>query len=431
MQNPESHAADEGTPSPDSQVEQAGRLAKQAAPGLASLPTSVKNAALEDLADALLDEADALLAANERDYRAAQRRRLDPAQLDLLELSRARLGGIAASIRAVAALPDPVGEILRGSRRPNGLVVQEVRVPLGVVGMIYESRPHTTCDAISLCLKSSNGVVLLGGADVLHSNAAILDVARRATARHGIPETAMQLIETSHPRAVERMLHLTESLDVLIPRGTPELIRRVCSTATVPTIETGPGNCHIFVERSARLDMAANIALNAKVSWPLAVNAMETLLVDRPIADEFLPIIGPRLQAAGVELLGCAVTQQLLGDVKPATEQDYHTEFLAPVLAVRVVDSLDQAIRHIARYGTHHSEAIVTQDYSAAKRFCEQVNAAAVYVNASTRFTDGFELGLGAELGISTQKLHRRGPIGLRALTTLKWVIHGEGQVRD
>jgi len=416
--------------SPESLVEEAGRLARAAAPVLASLPTSVKNAALADFAEALLDEADALLEANERDFQAAQRRRLDDGQLDLLALSRPRLGGIAESIRAVAALPDPVGEILRGSRRPNGLVVQEVRVPLGVVGMIYESRPPTTCDAISLCLKSGNGAVLLGGADVLHSNAALLAIARKATARHGIPGTAMQLIETTHPRAVERMLHLTESLDVLIPRGTPELIRRVCSTATVPTIETGPGNCHVFVERSARLEMAADIAFNAKVSWPLAVNAMETLLVDRAIAREFLPFVGPRLQAAGVELLGCDATRALLPDVKPATEQDYHTEFLGPVLAVRVVDGLDHAIAHIARYGTHHSEAIVTQDYSAAKRFCEQVNAAAVYVNASTRFTDGFELGLGAELGISTQKLHRRGPIGLRALTTLKWVIYGEGQVR-
>lgn len=422
---------DEAAPSPESLVEQAGRQAKQAAPAVASLPTSVKNAALHGVADALLDEAEAILEANERDVVAAERSRVEEALIDRLSLTRPRLGAIAESVRAVAELPDPVGEILRGSRRPNGLIVQEVRVPLGVVGMIYESRPNTTVDAISLCLKSGNAVVLMGGADALESNRAIVEVVRRATRRHGIPEGTFQLIESSHPRAVDRMLHLTESLDVLIPRGSDELIRRVCTTATVPAIETGPGNCHIFVEQTARLDMAADIAFNAKVSRPGAVNAMETLLVDRAIAGEFLPIIGPRMQAAGVDLLGCDATRAILPDAKPAAEKDYHTDYMGLILAIRVVDGLDHAIAHIGRYGTHHSEAIVTQDYSAAKRFCELVNAAAVYVNASTRFTDGFELGLGAELGISTQKLHRRGPIGLRALTTLKWVIYGEGQVRD
>lgn len=422
---------DEAAPSPESLVEQAGRHAKLAAPALASLPTSIKNAALHDLADALLDEAEAILEANERDVVAAERSRVHEALIDRLSLTRPRLGAIAESVRAVAELPDPVGEILRGSRRPNGLIVQEVRVPLGVVGMIYESRPNSTVDAISLCLKSGNAVVLMGGADALESNRAIVEVVRGATRRHGIPEGTFQLIESSHPRAVDRMLHLTESLDVLIPSGSHELIRRVCTTATVPAIETGPGNCHIFVEKTARLDMAADIAFNAKVARPGAGNAMETLLVDRAIADEFLPIIGPRMSVAGVEMVGCDATRAILPDVKPATDKDYHTDYMGLILAIRVVDSLDHAIAHIGRYGTHHSEAIITQDYSAAKRFCEQVNAAAVYVNASTRFTDGFELGLGAELGISTQKLHRRGPIGLRALTTLKWVVYGEGQVRD
>jgi glutamate-5-semialdehyde dehydrogenase len=271
----------------------------------------------------------------------------------------------------------------------------------------------------------------MGGAEALESNRAIIEVVRHATRRHGIPEGAFQLVESTHARAIDRMMHLTESLDLLIPRGSHELIKRVCSTATVPAIETGPGNNHIFVERTARLDMAADIAFNAKVSRPGAVNSMETLLVDRPIAGDLLRIVGPRMRAAGVELVGCPAVREILPDARLATDQDYDTDYLGLTLVIRILDSLEQAIAHIARYGTHHSEAIITQDYSAAKRFCEQVNAAAVYVNASTRFTDGFELGLGAELGISTQKLHRRGPIGLRALTTLKWVIYGDGQVRD
>ncbi len=253
----------------------------------------------------------------------------------------------------------------------------------------------------------------------------------RATGRHGIPADAIQWIDTVDPRATERFIHMRDCLDVLIPRGSAELVRQICGAATVPTIETGPGNCHVFVERTARLDMAADIAFNAKVQRPAMVNSMETLLVDRPIAEVFLPLIGPRMQAAGVELRGCEATRRILPSVRPATEEDWRAEYLALVLAVRVVDGLDAAIEHIARYGTQHSEAIVTQDYFAARRFCERVDAAAVYVNASTRFTDGYELGLGAELGVSTQKLHRRGPIGLRALTTWKWIIQGEGQVRD
>ena len=421
---------DDGSPSPEMLVEQAGRRAKSAAPIVARLSTSIKNEALHDLAAALLDEGDSILEANERDVQAAERSRLPEALLDRITLTRARLGAIAESVREVAALPDLVGEVLRGTRRPNGLIVQEVRVPLGVVGLIYES-PHTTVDAISLCLKAGNAALLLGSADSLQSNKAILEVARRAVARHGIPEGAMQLIENTHPRATDRLIHLKEFVDVLIPRGSAEFIRRICGSATIPTVETGAGNCHTFVERTARLDMAADIAFNAKVQRPGVVNSMETLLVDQPIAAEFLPIVGPRMQAAGVELRGCDATHAILPHIRPATEEDWYTEYQALILAVRVVDGQDQAVSHISRYGSHHSEAIVTQDYFAAKRFCEMVDAAAVYVNASTRFTDGFELGLGAELGISTQKLHRRGPIGLRALTTWKWIVHGEGQVRD
>jgi glutamate-5-semialdehyde dehydrogenase len=422
---------DPASASPEALVEQAGKRARLAAPIVASLATGVKNDALHDLADGLLDDADAILAANEQDVQAAERARLPGAVIDRLTLTRPRLGSIAESVREVASLPDPVGEVLRGSRRPNGLIVQEIRVPLGVVAMLYESRPNVTVDAISLCLKAGNAVILRGGSDATASNQAILDVARRAMTRHGVPEGAIQLIESTHQRATDRLLHLNEYVDVLIPRGSPELIRQVCSNATVPTIEAGAGNCHVFVERTARLDMAADIAFNAKVQRPGVVNSIEALLVDRPIAGDYLPIVGPRMQAAGVEIRGCDITRSILKGAKPASDEDWYAEYKSLILAVRVVDGLDQAIAHIARYGSHNSEAIVTQDYFAAKRFCERVDAAAVYVNASTRFTDGFELGLGAELGISTQKLHRRGPIGLRALTTWKWIVYGEGQVRD
>jgi glutamate-5-semialdehyde dehydrogenase len=416
---------------PESLVERAGRRAKSAAPTIASLSTTVKNAALHDIADGLLDEGDAILEANEQDVRAAERGRLPEPEIDRLTLTRPRLGAIAESVRAVAALADPVGEVLRGSRRPNGLVVKEIRIPMGVVAILYESRPNITVDAISLCLKAGNAVLLKGGADAQWSNRAILELVNRVTARHGIPDAAVQLIDTYHPRATERLMQLTEYVDLLIPRGSPELTRTVCSNAAVATIEAGAGNCHIFVERTARMDMAADITFNAKVQRPGAVNAMETLLLDRPIAQEFLPIIGPRMRAAGVEFRGCDLARGLLPGIKPATDDDWYEDYEDLVLAVRVVDNLDQAIAHIARYGSHNSEAIITQDYSAAKRFCERVDASAVYVNASTRFTDGFELGLGAELGVSTQKLHRRGPIGLRALTTWKWIVYGEGQVRD
>lgn len=424
-------ALDEGSLSPEAQVEQAGRRAKQAAPVVASLPTTVKNAFLQDLADCLLDSGDAILAANDQDVAVAEQKRLPEPVIDRLALTRPRLGAIAESVREVAAQADPVGDVLRGSRRPNGLVVQEVRVPLGVVGLISELRPPSTVEGVSLCLKAGNAVVLWGGAEALQSNLAIMKVVQSIMPVHDIPPGAIQFIESNHFRAVERLSHLKECLDVLISRGGPELTARIRATATVPVVETGTGNCHIYVERTARLDMASDIAFNAKVQRPGVVNSMETLLIDRPIAEEFLPIVGTRMQAAGVALRGCPITQSLLSGVAPVMEEDWYTEYQDLVLAVRVVEGTDQAIAHIARYGSHLAESIITQDYSAAKRFCERIDAAAVYVNASTRFTDGFELGLGAELGVSTQKLHRRGPIGLRALTTWKWIVYGEGQVRD
>lgn len=416
--------------SPEELVEEAGKRARRAAPVVAGLPTGIKNEALADLADSLLNEADRILATNELDVQAAERRRMPESAIDRLILTYPRLGALAQGVREVAAAPDPVGEVLRGSRRPNGLMLQEVRVPLGVVGLITEGRPNTSIDAISLCLKAGNAVVLLGSEDDVRSNQVILEVVERSLSRQGVPADAVQLVRSTDSRALERMIHLREHLDLLIPRGSAELINRVCNNATVPTLETGPGNCHVFVERTAQVGMAADIAFNAKVQRPGMANSMETLLIDAPIAAEFLSLLGPRMQAAGVELRGCERTRKLLGGVRPASEEDWSTAYQRLVLAVKVVDGLDAALAHIATYGTHHSEAIVTQDYFAGKRFCQQVDAAAVYVNASTRFTDGFEFGLGAELGISTQKLHRRGPIGLRGLTTWKWIVYGEGQVR-
>lgn len=424
-------SSDSDAASPESLVEQAGKRARVAAPIVAWLSTSVKNAALQDIADALLEEADRILAANELDLKAAERARLPDPILDRLTLTRPRLGAIAEGVREVAAFSDPVGDVLRGFRRPNGLNVQEVRVPLGVVALIYESRPNITVDAISLCLKAGNAVLLRGGQDAHASNTAILEAVAAVLARNGIPKDAAQLIESTDARATQRLVTLKEYVDVLIPRGSTEFMREIRARATVPTIETGAGNCHTFVERTAGLEMAADIAFNAKVSRPGVNNSMETLLVDQPVAGEFLPLIGPRMQAAGVELRGCERTRRILPGIKPAAEEDWYAEYLELILAVRVVDDIDAAIEHIRQYGTHHSEAIVTQDYFASRQFLNQVDAAAVYVNASTRFTDGFELGLGAELGISTQKLHRRGPISLRALTTWKWIIQGDGQVRD
>jgi glutamate-5-semialdehyde dehydrogenase len=423
----------EGEPSTSREalVEQAGRRARMAAPEVAALPSGIKNAALGDLADALLDEADPILEANERDVTAAERARLPETVIDRFTLTYQRLGGLAHGVRAVAALPDPVGEVLRGSRRPNGLVIQEMRVPLGVVGLIIDSRPSLTIDAVSLCLKAGNAVLFLAGSNSVHTDVALLGVMSRVFARHGVPDGAVQLIEDANDGALERFIRMTEYVDVLVPRGSHELVQRVCASAAVPTIETGPGNCHIFVERSARLDIAGDIIFNAKVQRPGASNSVETLLVDRAIAGEFLPIIGRRLSAAGVELRGCDATRKVLSSLAPATEEDWYREYLDLILAVRVVEGLDHAIGHIARYGSGHSEAIVTSDYFASRRFCERVDAAAVYVNASTRFTDGAEFGLGAELGVSTQKLHRRGPLGLRALTTWKWIVLGNGQLRD
>jgi glutamate-5-semialdehyde dehydrogenase len=413
------------------QVEAIGREAREAARRLAALPASTKNDALLAIADALLTNQGAILAANARDLEGAEAAGRSDVELDRLTLTSVRVHALAEGVRQVAALSDPVGETIGGVKRPNGLVIQQMRVPLGVVGVIYDARPNVTVDAASLCLKSGNAVVLRGDGDAFHSNVALTGTLQKSISKAGVPAGAIQLIETTDWEGAACLMRLREYVDVLIPRGDAELVRSVTATATVPTIETGPGNCHLFVEATASLSMAADLAFNAKIQRPGVVNAIETLLVDRAIARDFLPMIGPRLQAVGVELRGCDETRRILRGVRAASEQDWALEYQAPILAVRCLGGLEQAIAHIARYGRRLSEAIVTQDYTAAKRFCEAVDAAAVFVNASTRFTDGFEFGMGAEIGISTQKLHVRGPIGLEALTTWKYVVLGEGQLRE
>jgi glutamate-5-semialdehyde dehydrogenase len=423
--------APETTPAAAAQVEEAGRRAKTAALKLATLNSQTKNDALLLLAEALVDDADPILDANARDREAAEQAELSESLLDRITLTPSRIAGMADGVRAVAALRDPIGRTVLGLKRPNGLVVQQVRVPIGVVGIIYDGRPNVVAEAVSLCLKSGNAILLWGGVNAFHTNMLLTDVIVRAATRAGVPDGAVQSIASTDPAAGQALMRLTQYIDVLIPQGHAELIRTVVQSASVPTIETGVGNCHTYVHATALMDMAMDIAFNAKVQRPGAGNSMETLLVDRSVAEEFLPLIAPRLAAAGVELRGCAVTRRILRGVRLATEQDWYRDYLEPILAIKVVSGLDEAIDHINKYGSRHSEAIVTTDYFASHRFCEEVDAAAVYVNASTRFTDGFEFGLGAEVGISTQKLHARGPMGLEALTTIKWVVQGEGQVRS
>jgi glutamate-5-semialdehyde dehydrogenase len=378
-----------------------------------------------------LSNQQAILDANAKDVEAGRERGLSDALIDRLSLNQKRIEAMAEGLRQVAALPDPVGSIVSGWTRPNGLVVQKVRVPLGVVGCIYEARPNVTVDVVGLCLKSGNATVLRGGSEAINSNLALVDVLRKAAAESGVPEDAIQLICSTDRAEAQAMMRLNGIIDVLVPRGGAGLIRTVIETATVPVIETGVGNCHTYVDASADLRMAEEIAFNAKVQRCSVCNAMETLLVHRDVAEKFLPSMAERYRKAGVELRGCPRTRQIVPWAKEATEEDWYTEYLALILAVRVVDSLEDAIAHINKYGSKHSEAIVTSDYFAAKRFTEQVDAAAVYVNASTRFTDGFEFGMGAEVGISTQKLHARGPMGLEALTSTKFVVWGEGQIRQ
>lgn len=412
------------------ELEQKGRLAKQAARKLATASTTAKNAALAAMAAALVDEAPAILAANALDVAAAEAKGIAPTLIDRLALNESRLAAMAEGLRQIAALPDPIGAMLSQERRPNGLDIGRVRVPLGVIGIIYEARPNVTVDAAGLCLKAGNAVILRGGSEAIHSNTAIAGIIAQAATKAGLPAAAIQLIETTDRQAVQAMLKLNRYLDVIIPRGGAGLIKTVVENSTVPVIETGTGVCHTFVDASADIAMATDIAYNAKVSRPGVCNAMETLLVHEAIAPAFLPEMLAKYHAAGVELRGCPQTARYHSAVKPATTDDWAAEFLDYILAVRVVPDLDAALAHIDEYSTRHSEAIVTNDYANARRFQQEVDAAAVYVNASTRFTDGFEFGFGAEIGISTQKLHARGPMGLPELTSIKYIVSGNGQIR-
>lgn len=404
--------------------------AQKAELALAVLSTEVKNQALRAMAEALLNRQDLILAENAKDLELARQKGVKRSMLDRLMLNEDRISQMAEGLRQTAALPDPIGEGCSATRRPNGLEIRKVRVPLGVIGIIYEARPNVTADAAGLCLKSGNAVLLRGGSEAICSNVAISSILRKAAYKAGIPEGALQFVESTDREAVQHMLRLNGYLDVIIPRGGRELIKAVVENSSVPVIETGSGVCHTFVDATADFTMAKNIAVNAKTTRPAVCNAMETLLVHEKIAADFLPLVVNALQAKGVEIRGCEKTRACCPSVLVATEADWAAEYGDLILAVKVVRDIDEAIAHIARYNTKHSEAIVTRDYDNARKFQRCVDAAAVYVNASTRFTDGFEFGFGAEIGISTQKLHARGPMGLPELTSTKYLICGEGQVR-
>ena len=412
------------------ELQEKGRLAKDAAYQLAVLTTEQKNKGLLAMADALEAAMDEVIAANGLDMAQAKENGKPQSFLDRLLLTEGRVQDMADGLRAVAELPDPVGHVEEMWLNKDNLQIGKVAVPLGVIGMIYEARPNVTADAAALCLKSGNAVMLRGSGDAIQSNLKIASVLAKAAEEAGIPAGAIQLIEDTSRETVNEMMKLNEYLDVLIPRGGAGLIQNVVKNATVPVIETGVGNCHIYVDETADAEMAVEIIMNGKVQRPGVCNATESLLVHKNIAAEVLPLAAEKLLAAGVELRGCEETMQYIPQGKAATESDYATEFHSLILSVKVVDSIDEAILHIRRYGTKHSEVIVTNDYAHARMFQQMVDAACVYVNASSRFSDGFQFGFGAEIGISTQKLHARGPMGLKELTSYKYIINGSGQVR-
>ena len=410
-------------------LEQMGAKAKEAARALGKAGAK-KTAALELAAAALWDRREEILRANGEDVAAGEAAGMRPSLLDRLRLTEERIAAMAQAVREVAAAPDPVGRVLSGEVRPNGLQLQKVTVPLGVIGIIYEARPNVTSDAAALCLKAGNAVILRGGKEAFRSNQAVAEGLRDALEAGGLSRDGVQLVQDTSRQSAGELMALTQYLDVLIPRGGAGLIRSVKENAKVPVIETGVGNCHAYVDASADLRMAAEVVYNGKCSRPSVCNALETLLVHKDIAEQALPLMQSRLSEKQVELRGCERTRAILPGITPATEEDWETEYGDYILAVKVVDSLEEALAHIAKYSSGHSEVILTQDYQAAQRFLEEVDSAAVYVNASTRFTDGGEFGLGAEIGISTQKLHARGPMGLGQLTSTKFLIRGSGQVR-
>lgn len=411
-------------------LEQMGANAKQAARVLMNAG-SKKDEALLAIAKALRDNAQAIIAANKIDLDNGRAAGLTDSLLDRLKLDDGRIEGMAQGVEQVASQPDPIGKIIEGRTLKNGLMIEKITVPMGVIGIIYEARPNVTSDAAALCLKAGSAVILRGGKEAIHSNTAIMDVMRDAIASVGLPRDCAALVTDTTRQSATELMQLSDYLDVLIPRGGAGLIKSVVENAKVPVIETGVGNCHVYVDESADIAMAAEIIFNAKTSRPSVCNAIETVLVHQAVAEKALPAIKAALDKKHVEIRGCDKTRAILGDcVVPATEHDYAVEFLDYILAVKVVDSLDDALDHIAKYSTGHSESIITNDYNAANKFTSCVDSAAVYVNASTRFTDGGEFGLGAEIGISTQKLHARGPMGLNELTSMKFIIRGNGQIR-
>ena len=409
---------------------QLGKRAKAASRGLKIAPTATKNTALLAIADALCDNMEMVISANQKDIAAARSSGISEAMIDRLTLTESRIRSMADAVRQVVKLEDPVGKVETGFTRPNGLRISKTKVPLGVVAIIFESRPNVTVDAAVLCLKSGNACILRGGKEAIHSNKALAGIMRQAIAGAGISPDAILLVEDTSRESAAQLMRLNGYVDVLIPRGGAGLIKSVVENATVPVIETGAGNCFIFVDDSANFDMAASIIDNAKTSRPSVCNAVENVLVHRAIAPAFLPQMAEALAHAGVEIRGCSETCAILPSAKPATEEDFYTEYNDYILAVKVVSGIDEAISFIESHSTHHSEAIITESYAHSQQFLSQVDSAAVYVNASTRFTDGGEFGFGAEIGISTQKLHTRGPMGLSELTTTKYIIFGDGQIR-
>ncbi len=407
------------------------RRAREDSRRLAGMGSGVKDKALKNIADLLIERESRIQAENEKDLAKGRENGLASAMLDRLELTSSRIHAMAEGLQEVASLPDPVGEVTGMWRRPNGLWIGRMRIPLGVVGIIYESRPNVTVDAAGLCLKSGNGAILRGGSEAINSNKVLGQIMQEGAAKAGVPENAIQVIPVTDREAVDALLDQEDYIDVIIPRGGEELIRRVAEKSRIPVLKHYKGVCHVYVDTDANPKKARDIVMNAKTQRTGVCNAMETLLIHAGIAEDFLASIVPLLTKEGVEIRGCPATREYIPMAKPATEEDWHTEYLDLVLAIKIVDNIDSAIEHIRTYGSDHTEAVVTENYSVAQRFIREVDSSSVMVNASTRFSDGFQYGLGAEIGISTTRLHAYGPMGLTELTTTKFIVYGDGQVRE
>lgn len=413
------------------EIETIAKRAKEASRMMEFIPSSIKKRALLAMADALEKYKGRIFKANQKDIFLCKSKRLKYAFIDRLTLNDKRIGSMADSLRAVSKIKDPIGKVIKIWTRPNGLRIKKVRVPLGVIGVIYESRPNVTSDCIGLCIKSSNSAVLRGGSEAINSNIAIYSVLNEAAKKNGIPDGAINLIRTTDRRAVKILLSLNNYIDLIIPRGGESLIRQVASYSQIPVLKHYKGVCHTYVDEEADLNMAEKICFNAKVERPSVCNAMETLLVHQDVAARFLPGMSRKYKEAGVEIRGCPITRKILKDIKAATEEDWYAEYLDLILSVKVVKDLEEAVRHINKYGTKLSDAVVTEDRRNAEKFTREVDSACVYVNASTRFTDGYEFGLGAEIGISTDKFHARGPVAAEELTSYKYIILGSGQIKE